>query len=261
MINRTLFKQTLKANIKLWLVFTLITSALIATFVGVFEPSTISSMTDLMENSAMADLIKDTTFLGMLSSTFFTLHGVLLPLVYIMMTANSLIALQVDRGSMAYVLSTPTKRSTVVLTQAVYLVCALAVMLGIATLVGVASIYVFQSDADVDMSHFLALNFGLFLLMFATSGISFLFSCIFNLSKYSVAFGSGIPIAFFLFALMSTVSDSLEYFKYVSLNTLFDRDAILAGDDYTLAFLILFAVGIVTYGIGVRVFQKKDLPL
>ena len=116
------------------------------------------------------------------------------------MTANSLIAAQVDRGSMAYLLSTPTKRSTVVLTQAVYLIVALIVMLAIATLVGVLSIQTFQSDADISISDFLMLNLGLFLLMFATSGISFLFSCIFNLSKNSIAFGAGIPIAFFLFS-------------------------------------------------------------
>ena len=105
------------------------------------------------------------------------------------------------------------------------------------------------------------LNLGWFLLMFAISGISFLFSCIFNLSKNSIAFGAGIPIAFFLFELMSSVSESLDKFKYVSLNTLFAKDAILTGDSYMIQFMILAIVGIVLYGIGIRVFKEKDLPL
>ena len=145
------------------------------------------------------------------------------------MTANSLVAAQVDRGSMAYLLSTPTKRSIVVGTQATYLITAIIVMFAIVTTVGVVAIQIFQSDTDVSITSFLLLNLGLFLLMFATSSISFLFSCIFNLSKNSLAFGAGIPLAFFLFQLIGQVSESLEEIKYLSLNTLFDTKAILNG--------------------------------
>jgi ABC-2 type transport system permease protein len=261
LFSQTIFKQTLKANLKLWMIFTIITSALLGLLIAVFEPSTISSMTNMAEGTPLADLLKNTTFLGMLSSTFYSIHGILLPIIYIIMTANSLIASQVDRGSMAYLLSTPTKRSTVVVTQAVYLIVALIVMLSIATLVGVISIQIFQSDVNVSNSDFLMLNLGWFLLMFAISGISFLFSCIFNLSKNSLALGAGIPIAFFLFELMSSVSNSLDKFKYISINTLFAKDAILNGDSYTIPFFILAILGIVLYGIGIRVFKEKDLPL
>ena len=177
------------------------------------------------------------------------------------MTANSLIASQVDRGSMAYLLSTPTKRSVVVGTQAAYLITSIIVMFAIVTMIGVATIHIFQSDADVNISDFLLLNLGLFLLMFATSGISFLFSCIFNLSKNSLAFGAGIPLAFFLFQLMGEVSESLEAIKYISLNTLFDTAAILNGNGYIIQFVILAVVGIILYTIGIRIFQQKDLPL
>jgi ABC-2 type transport system permease protein len=261
LFSKTIFKQTLKANLKLWIIFTLVTSAMLGVLVAVFEPSTLSSMTNMAEGTPLAELLKSTTFLGMLSSTFYSLQGVLLPIVYIILTANSLIATQVDRGSMAYLLSTPTKRSTVVITQAVYLIVALVVMLTIVTLVGVTAIQIFQNGVDISISDFLVLNSGLFLLMFATSGISFLFSCIFNLSKNSIAFGAGIPLAFFLFELMASVSGSLEKLKYISLNTLFDKDAILSGDSYMIQFIILAIIGIVLYGIGIRVFKEKDLPL
>jgi ABC-2 type transport system permease protein len=261
LLSKTIFKQTLKANLKLWIIFTIITSAMLGLLIAVFEPSTISSVTNMAEGTPLADLLKNTTFLGMLSSTFYSLHGILLPIIYIIMTANSLIASQVDRGSMAYLLSTPTKRSTVVVTQAAYLIVALIVMLSIATLVGLLSIQISQSNVDISISDFLMMNLGWFLLMFAISSISFLFSCIFNLSKNSIALGAGIPIAFFLFELMASVSNSLDKFKYISINTLFDKDAILDGDSYLIPFMILVAVGIILYGIGIRVFKEKDLPL
>jgi ABC-2 type transport system permease protein len=205
--------------------------------------------------------LEEQTFLGMLAQTFYSIHGVILPIIFIIITANSLIASQVDRGSMAYLLSTPIKRSAVVGTQAVYLITSILVMLIIFTIVGLFSIHLFQGDIDVSITDFLLLNLGLFLLMFAISSISFLFSCIFNLSKNSLALGAGIPIAFFLFQIMSKVDESLEGFKYLTLNSLFDTDAILNGSSYLMQFITLAAVGVVLYGIGMRIFMEKDLPL
>lgn len=261
MFSKTIFKQTLKSNFKLWLIFTLIMSVLNAVLIAVFEPSTISGMADMVKGTPLEHMLQNTSFLGMLAQTFFSLHGVILSLVFVIMTANSLVASQVDRGSMAYLLSTPTKRSVVVRTQAAYLITSIIVMFATVTIVGVAAIQIFQGDIDVSISDYLLLNLGLLLLMFATSGISFLFSCVFNLAKNSLALGAGIPLAFFLFQLMAQVSESLEGIKYISLNTLFDTDAILNGDGYMIQFIILAVVGIVLYEIGIRVFQQKDLPL
>lgn len=58
-----------------------------------------------------------------------------------------------------------------------------------------------------------------------------IFSCLFDLSKNSLALGAGIPIAFFLFLLMSKFSESLEGLKYFSMNILFDTNAIFNGDN------------------------------
>lgn len=261
MVNAVIYRQTLKSNLKLWLIFTIVTSALLMILIAVFEPTTISGVVDMIKDTAIADMLKNTSFLGMMASTFYTLHGVILPLVYIIITANGLVAAKVDRGSMAYLLSTPARRSTIVITQAVYLITALAAMFAVVTLVGVMSIHLFHHSMDVDMSDFLLLNLGLFLLMFATSGISFFFSCLFNLAKNSIALGAGIPIAFFVFELMASVNEDLEVFKYVSLNTLFDKDAILSGEGYLIFFLMLVFIGLVLYGLGIQVFKQKDLPL
>ena len=229
--------------------------------VAVFEPNAITGVTDMVQGTPLEGLLQNTTFLGMLAQTFFSLHGVILPLVFIILTANNLVAAQVDRGSMAYLLSTPTKRTTVVGTQAIYLFSAITAMFAVITISGVLSIQVFQADADIEMDKFLLLNVGLYLLMFATSGISFMFSCIFNLTKNSLAFGAGIPLAFFLCQLMGQVSESLEWMKYLSMNTLFSTEHLLNGESYALSFSLLAVIGVVLYIIGIRIFDKKDLPL
>lgn len=261
MINGTIFKQTLKVNYKLWIIFTIVLSVLNAVLIAVFEPSTLTNMADMVKDTPLEGLLGDTSFLGMLAQTFYSIHGVILPLIFIIMTANSLVAAQVDKGSMAYLLSTPIKRTTVVRTQAFYLITAIFTMFAIVTVVGVVVIHVSQGDLGTYLVDYIVLNIGLLLLMFATSGISFMFSCIFNLSKYSLALGAGIPVAFFLFHLMGQVSDSLKGFQYISLNTLFDTAAILSGESYWMQFVILGISGVVLYIIGIRFFERKDLSL
>lgn len=261
MFNKTIFKQTLKANFRLWLIFTVAVSILGTVLIAVFDDSTIGSLSNMVEGTPLENLLQQTTFLGMLSQTFFTIHGVLLPIIYIVMTANSLVAAKVDRGSMAYLLSTPIKRKTIIFTNAIYLIFAVFLMIAVETIIGLAAIKLFQSDLDFNLSDYLLLNTGLFLLMVAISNISFFFSCLFNMTKHSLALGAGIPLAFFLFQLMRTVDSSLDNLKYFTINALFDTNAILEGEGYTLNFVVLAGISIIFYLAGTKVFKEKDLPL
>ncbi len=462
MFSKPIFKQTLKSNYILWLIFTGALSVLGALFIAVYDVSTFSSMTDMIGDLAVADMLGDrldnmTSLLGILGTTFYEMLCVMLPLIYVIIVANNLVASQVDRGSMAYLLSTPIKRSKVVATQAIFMVgslfCMFAVVAGVglcatqlvhggvvgetytsdvkevaseldmerdevladlniilededALAIGaeardidedVYEIYVglkitehayeaaaevleveaeevsadpallledekaieaaaevmdmeadvyemylqnvleqealmadesaelqnqmltgitaaaeemdmeleeltedlgllkedddameiavttsgipeetfvtminqalasneLSVDAGVDfeVKDFLLMNVGIFLLLFATSSISFLASCIFNLSKNSLALGAGIPVAFFIFDVMGKTSDSMEAFKYFSLNTLYDSSAIISGSGYGVQFAVLGVMGVVLYVAGMIWFTKKDLPL
>ena len=118
-----------------------------------------------------------------------------------------------------------------------------------------------DQPVSFDAFAFLMLNIGMLLLMLAVSSISFLASCIFNLSKHSLALGAGLPFAFLILNLLSTVNETLEPLKYFSLMTLFDTEQILKEGTYWPQFVGLLAVGIVLYALAIRVFQRKDLPL
>ncbi|MDR3344388.1 MAG: hypothetical protein LBT21_02155 [Oscillospiraceae bacterium] len=462
MFSKPILKQTLKANYKLWLIFTGILCVMSVMTISVFDPKMMSTMMEMLKDTPMAEMAGDkldsmTTLLGMLSQNFYGMLAVILPMIFIIIAANSLIAAQVDRGSMAYLLSTPTKRGAVVRTQAAFLISSVFCMFLVVTVVGLSCVQLvhkglwgekFTPDAvavsrildldeaeigdnlslilkneealqagadarqidpdvylvylnqkmtikaydaaaaalgkdaeeitknpalllqspealaaaakvmgvpaeaygaqltaaieqqgamaaqsmelqnkmaagisaaaevlDVEASDlvnsmgkikaskealtaaatasglpeenilgminsqlaadelayddgivfsvrdYLMLNLGAFLLMFAISGISFMFSCIFNLSKNSLALGAGLPIAFFVFQIMAQISDSLEGFKYLSLITLFDAGAVVSGGSFGVQFAVLGAVGVVLYAIGMNAFCKKDLPL
>jgi ABC-2 type transport system permease protein len=120
-----------------------------------------------------------------------------------------------------------------------------------------------SADKGIDFSvkKFLTLNLGLLLLQLTFSSISFLFSCVFNLSKNSFALGAGIPIASFIFQFLQQTSSDLRVFKYLTFNTLYDSTKMLSGEGFAAQFAALAVVAVVLYCVGMRVFSKKDLPL
>ena len=178
----------------------------------------------------------------------------------------------VDSGSMAYVLSSSTKRSSVTFTQAVYLTGSLLLMFALTSITSILCLNSLNVETGLDTQKLLFLNLGAFLVMFAMSGICFLTSCWFDRSKNSMALGGGLSM-FFLVATMLGLfgspilpsiirMDTLNYFNYVSIITLFDPISIIDGTSgYLWKFGILAGIGLVCYTIGAIRFRTKDLPL
>lgn len=208
-----------------------------------------------------------------IGSIFYRIAGLLLPMVFVIMAANGLLAGQVDSGSMAYVLSTPTKRRTVTLTQLAFLITSLFAMFALLTIVSVISIWIVGgNDFAINYQQILLFNLGAFLTMFAIAGFCFMCSAIFNRTKHSLSIGGGLTI----FSLVCTILglfgsevvpsamriSSMNFFNYLSIITLFDTVAIMANDlSFLWKFGILLVFGIVCMIIGIFRFDKKDLPL
>ena len=208
-----------------------------------------------------------------IGSIFYRIAGLLLPMVFVIMAANGLLAGQVDSGSMAYVLSTPTKRRTVTLTQLAFLITSLFAMFALLTIVSVISIWIVGgNDFAINYQQILLFNLGAFLTMFAIAGFCFMCSAIFNRTKHSLSIGGGLTI----FSLVCTILglfgsevvpsamriSSMNFFNYLSIITLFDTVAIMANDlSYLWKFGTLLVFGIICIIIGIFRFDKKDLPL
>ena len=450
-MSKALLKQTLKQNWKLWLIFTLVASAIAAAIINTFDPQAMRlAMQTFGPDGPGAGmgggpLGNGTSRFGMLTipdlmaSGYYAMLGLIMPLVYVVITGNALIAAQIDRGSMAYTLSTPITRLRVVLTQAMYLIMALVAMFGVITGVGLATsqlahnalwgqgntaigaeargvsqevydlyqdlikintvlegiaqennvtpeyilanptilaespsapgliattfgvpedyvlrhmesfadfegqsipstsailamihgydlagipgealaqgleagayylgmephqlmthlhllernpdalavaseaaglpeetllafvqIQLAQGEFEFDqgiyfnIAHFIQLNLGIFLLMFAIGSISFMFSCVFNLSRNSLALGAGIPFAFFILSMLANMSPSFASLRFATINTLYNPMDVVSGEGYVPQFVTLACIGLVLYLVGVVVFKKKDLPL
>lgn len=223
-------------------------------------------------SEALEEIGKADLYTLVVGSIFYKLAGLLLPMIYMIMASNNLIVGQVDSGSMAYVLSTSTKRITVAFTQAVYLIGSLFCMFCLTTATSCICLSLVTEEVDLTCGKLVFLNLGAFLVLFALSGLCFFTSCFFDRSKRSMAIGGGLSIFALVAAMLGLFGspvipsvvrlDALNYFNYVSIISLFDVISIMDGTGaFAWKFVILAAVGAVGYAIGAYRFTQKDLPL
>ena len=233
--------------------------------------SLLSSLPDEV-STALKEVGEADLYTLVVGSIFYKLAGLLLPIIYMIMASNNLVSGQVDSGSMAYVLSTSTKRKTVVFTQAVYLIGSLFAMFSLTTATGCVCLAIVKTEVELTYGNLLLLNLGAFLVLLALSGLCFFTSCVFDRSKRSMAIGGGLSIFALVAAMLGLFGspvipsvvrlDALNYFNYVTIISLFDVVSIIeATGAYIWKFAILAVAGIIGYIAGSYIFTKKDLPL
>jgi len=115
---------------------------------------------------------------------------------------------------------------------------------------------------EMDIPAFIKLNLVTIMLTLAISSICFFFSCIFNESKFSLAFGGGIPILFFIINMLKNIGGNNEWLKYLTLYSLFDANAIVTGQQELITVCLPFAaMTIVLYSLGIIIFSRRNLYL
>jgi len=257
MFSLPLFKQSVKSNWVMWTAITAVMSALCAQF----------SMLEMTQSLLFV------IFYGMMTT--------ILPSIYVLVTSNKLIASQVDRGSMAYVLSTPIKRSTVTFTQAVFLVGSVAAMFGIQMLLHMglnAAKPIALSTAmgggpkfadvtgELTGQMILQVNLSAMVVCIALGAVCFMFSGVFNSTKYSIGLSGtfiGVNILANMLAMFGNLGVSgLDKFKYLTLCSFYDYESVLNSEnDWIIKMIYPAAIAFLALTIGSAVFKKKDLPI
>ena len=266
-MNSTLFKATAKANWVIALIIFVVMFMYLSIIITMFDPESmegIIAMMELMPKELIAamgfDMLSSelTAFLG---SYYYGFIAIMFPMIYCIIVGNRLVARHVDSGSMAYLLSTPHSRITIVGTQALYFLTSITVLLALVMITGLATAQA-MFPGELNISGFIMINIITLLTFYAISGICFFFSCLFDDTKYSLAFGAGIPIAFFVLKMLSGVSEQSAWIGNFSLYSLLDPTRILAGGSFTaIAAIILVTVSIVMYTSAIIIFNRKNLPL
>lgn len=261
-----LLKATIKQNYIVFLIILAVLMLYLPIIIIMYDPETQASLNEMLAVLpkelvlAMGFTNSGNSLLSFIASYFYGFLILLLPMIYTIIVSNRMIAAHVDKGSMAYLLSTPNTRIKLAITQAIFLLVTITLLIGIVAGVGIAICQI-MFPGELEIKGFLLLNLGALLLYYAVTGIGFFASCFFNDTKSSLAVGAGLPVAFLLLQMISDVGEATEFFKYFTLFTLFDPSTIITGEGYLVSFLVLLAIGIIMYGAALISFQKRDLPL
>ncbi|AUF83359.1 hypothetical protein CXP39_00865 [Mesoplasma syrphidae] len=193
---------------------------------------------------------------------FLTSLGINLPLVYIVVTGNKLVAVEVEKGDMAYYLSTPLSRTKILTTKMIFFSGSVICWTLTHFVIGCIFIGIFNISMPIHLWTVMTINWTLLLLSFA--GISWLASCYFNKATFSLIFGAGIPSAFIVLSLLASIPQlNIEYLNYLSLLTLFkpEKINISSVNTWLPQIAALLAISVFLYGAGIYIFKKRDLPL
>lgn len=137
MFNSRLFVHLVKTNFKTFFIITTALSVLIGIIMGVFTPETMNEIAQANENAPVNPLGDISTLIAFVANQYFGNFALIFGMIYCVIMGNKLIASQVDKGSMAYHLSTPITRTQYTFTSFVYLTSSLTAMFALVFLVGV----------------------------------------------------------------------------------------------------------------------------
>lgn len=260
MFNKSLFTHFIKSNLKVFSIIAGVLSLLIGIVMSVFTPETMHEIAQASKDAPVNPLGDISTLIAFVANQYFGNFALIFAMIYSVIIGNKLIAEQVDKGSMAYHLSTPITRTQYTFTSIIYFVSSLVVMFALVFVVGYGVAELVQ-PGELPVEKFFMLTLGSLLLNLAISGITFFASCLFNRSSHSLALGAGLTVFFFATNMLSGMNESLEILKNVTIITLFDSNAIIQGGSYGAQLIILVGLTIALYIMGIAVFKRKDLLL
>ncbi|MDR1704006.1 MAG: ABC transporter permease subunit [Clostridiales bacterium] len=262
--NTTLYKREMGGSWRMLLIFAGIIAMYAGVVISMYEPGIegmlaqlAEAIPELMAAVGMGGAPSDLT--GFISSYLYGMLLLVFPMVYTILRANALVARYVDRGSMAGLLAAPVKRRSIALTQAGALATGIIIMIAFITILE-AAVSEALFPGELDIGGIIALNSGLLCLHLFIGGICFLCSCIFSDAKHSAGLGAGIPAFMYILLMISNIGGAAENVKYATFFTLYNTEAILAGDPSGAAgAAILLAGAVPLFASGITVFSRKDL--
>ena len=262
-----LFKATVKSNWILTLIFIILLCMYMGSILSLYNPDSAESMEETLKllppelaramgiGNIPADLA------GFIGNYFYGMLVFMIPLIYVSIMGHRLIAKLVDNGSMAYLLSTPNTRTKIAITQGVYFLLSICVLFIFLTCAAIGISQSLYPDL-LDIPSFVLLNVCALFLTCAISSICWFFSCLFNDTKYSLAFGVGIPVLFFMLNILGGMKDEYSWITSLSLYKLFNASEILSGSTNAVGICAIFAgISLCLFGGGIYFFKNKNLPV
>lgn len=265
-MNATLYKREMKNSLKLLLILAAVMAMYISIIIYMYEPEMMALLDDYAK--AMPEIMAAvgmtagaTDLLGFMISYLYGFILLVFPMVFCILRSNSLLAKYASSGAMSYLLAAPVRRRSIVSTQIGALISGIVLLLLFATglEIGVAEHYF---PGELDLIGLLAVNSGLLCLHLFIGSICLFFSSLFSDTRYSLAFGAGIPTLMYVLQMLANAGDKAADLKYATFFTLYDAIGLAAGDLDALAYSSLLLLGaILLYTATSLVFCRKNFSI
>lgn len=234
--------------------------------VQMFDPEAAESLDAMMRSMpAVFDAFgmgnATTTLLGFILNYLYGFLYTLFPLVLILLLVNRMVIQPVDRGTMAWLLASPHRRSAVAGTLVAVMLSVLMALMALLTALELGSAAVMFPDEDV-AGGLLRANLGLSGLWLCMAGLCMLSACSFKSPSLALWVGGGFAILEFVVQMISQVGEQFEDAKYATFLTLFDRYGLAESDGPAVwGAVALAACGVVMLALSVAVFARRDLDV
>lgn len=264
MMNKTLFLKEIKSSKWLYIGILALITMYVSIIVGMYNPTMMEMMDQFFKTmpvvmAAVGFKEGSTTLLGFLVSYLYGFILMIFPMIFILIRSYGLVAKYVDKGSMVVLLTGQNKRRSVIMTQILVLTSSLFGLFLYLTFIQWLCIRVFFPQEHL-LGQLLIINFGLFCLWLLIASISFFASTFFSDARLSLTIGSGIPVLMFIFQMISNLNDKVSFFKYFTLFSLFDGQAILNGE--TIAYIkiaLMLILALIIFYVSGKIFKEKNL--
>ncbi len=260
-----LFKANIKASRTIWIIMTIIFFFYFSIMVSMYDPAGLEAWDEMLammpEGFLKAvgwDMI-GSSLLAVLGTSMYGFLIYLFPLVISIVVNHRLMAVHIDKGSMAFLLATPNSRIKTAATQAAFSLASITIFFILVSILGTL-IAEAMFPGELEVGKFILLNFYALLLYYAIGGIGFFASCIASESKHSLGLGIGLPAAFIVLQMLGNTGEKVSWIGNLSLFNLFSPEKLVEGSSFIWFGMIAFVVvAAVLYSAGIAIFNKRDL--
>ncbi|AKX33897.1 hypothetical protein SLITO_v1c02400 [Spiroplasma litorale] len=249
----------------LWLFLTIIPILMLITF---FITLKFNGSFNYDQNLSGLELIKEKLsmkikFDRILNMMFFGNLGYLLPIVFIVVTSGSVISGELEKRTMSNIINTNLTRRSILITKLACLVSLILIAVFAEWIITIILIYGINAQEFFDILKLGIKFLGLFLMLLLFSSIGFISSCYFNRSVHTLSIIGVIVIISLVLSIVATTDKTLEWMKYLSINTLFDYSNIDPNklSSFLGQYMIMLFLSIGLYVSSYFIFTKKDLSL
>ena len=216
------------------------------------------AMPELFAAFGMSD--PGSTLTEFLANYLYGFLFLVLPLVLLILLANRLMAGYLDRGSMAWLLSSPHPRWSIAATQALFhLVCVVLIVGYAGGLCAVLSALMYPGNLAA--TPFFHLNLTLAALLCLLGSICFFGACALSDSRRGLASSGGICAVFILLQMLAQSDEKWAFLRYFTPLSAFDTAALSSGGGSPWPALGLAVGAVIFYAAGIWRFTCRDLCL